>query len=70
VSVIFHLSDEAPSECPACGGHTSLGKLVSNFTTSKRTKSSPRKVGDIAEEFIKDARHDLQKQKQELDRDR
>jgi len=68
--VIFHLSDETASECPECGCSMSLVKLLNNFTTGKKKKAIKQKVGQVSEEFIKDARHELAQQKQELDKNR
>ena len=42
-----------------------MKKLLSRFTTSPKVTIS-RKVGKITEDFITDAREDLQKQKREM----
>jgi len=67
-AVIFHLSDETAPECPNCD-KPSLKKLINTFSTTKK-KTIKQKVGQVSEEFIKEARQDLARQKQELDKNR
>jgi putative FmdB family regulatory protein len=69
VSTIFHLSDETVSECPSCHKADGLVKLLNTFSTSlKKTKST--KIGRVTEEFIEDARTELHKQRNELEKER
>ena len=70
-SIIFHLSDEQEDECPRCNDKGSLKKLVTPIRTlSDNRKKSRKKEGDVTEEFIKEARADLKKQKKELQNNR
>ncbi len=69
LSTILHLSSELEKECPKCSAASGLVKILSNFTTSPRHHNK-LKVGDTTEEFIKEARHELQQQKKEFDKDR
>ena len=69
MSVISHLSDEEPSECPECNSEGCLVKVLTSFTTANKSAVKP-KVGQITEEFIQEARGDLQKQKETLERKR
>ena len=69
VSTIYHPSSETQSVCPKCDSGSTLVKLLTTFTTRKnRTKSE--KAGQLTEEFIEDSRHELQQQKNELNKDR
>tara|TARA_R110002110_G_scaffold34683_2_gene117827 strand:- start:516 stop:764 length:249 start_codon:yes stop_codon:yes gene_type:complete len=68
-STISHLSDETVTECPACNEKETLLKVVTNFSTSRATKQK-HKVGKITEDFIKEARVDLKKQQNTLDKGR
>jgi len=69
VSTIFHLSDETVSECPSCQKPDALVKLLNTFSTSlKKTKTA--KIGRVTEEFIEDARTDLHKQRNDLEKKR
>jgi len=62
---IQHLSTETIIACEKCKNPDSMKKLLSRFTTSPKVTIS-RKVGKITEDFITDAREDLQKQKREM----
>jgi putative FmdB family regulatory protein len=61
---IFHLSDEVVSECPKCEIPETLIKILTGFTTSKKTTRKPR-TGEITEDFIKEATLDLKQQKKD-----
>ena len=65
--VVAHLSSEVLEDCPKC---ESLGSLIKQLTTFRATtsksKTRSQKVGEVTEEFIKDARRDLQQQKKDL----
>ena len=63
---IQHLVAETITDCEECGATNTMKKLLSRFTTSPKTTASPKKVGQVTEEFISDAREDLKKQKREL----
>ena len=69
VSVVFHLSDEVTPECPGCSAPKGLVKLLTKFTTDRKQSSKP-KTGELTEEFIQDARQELDQQKQDLDKNR
>jgi len=60
-----HLSNELLKDCDLCATTDTLTKLISTFSTAKKT-TSQKKTGQITEEFIKDARQDLRQQKIEL----
>ena len=62
--VLNHLSDEVEKDCSLCGEAESLIKLLSSFTTNRDIAGKKQRVGDITEQFIKDARKDLQQQKE------
>jgi len=62
--VLNHLSDEVEKDCSLCGETGSLAKLLSSFTTTRDIAGKKQRVGDITEQFIKDARKDLQQQKE------
>ena len=64
--VIQHLIAETITDCSECGANNTMKKLLSRFTTSSKTTTSPQKVGKITEDFISDARNDLKKQKKDL----
>ena len=65
---VQHLSNESASECAQC-----KSKRIKKILTSFSTPSAPApkfRVGQRTEEFIKEARNDLQQQKSELDKKR
>ena len=66
---VFHLSDEKQEDCIYCEKTGELVKLLNKFTT-KRNHKEKKKIGQVTEEFIKDAKRDLNKQKEELEKDR
>ena len=64
-----HLSSELLKDCDLCATTDTLTKLISTFSTAKKTPSqltSQRKTAQITEEFIQDSRQDLRQQKIEL----
>ena len=69
MSVILHLSDEEPSECPECNLEGCLVKVLTSFTTPNKSAVNP-KVGQITEEFIQEAKQDLGQQKDQLEKKR
>jgi len=69
LSIIFHLSNELEKECPKCAASNGLVKMLSSFTTSPKHHNK-LKVGETTEEFIQEARGELQQQKKELDEGR
>jgi putative FmdB family regulatory protein len=62
---IQHLSSELLKDCGLCERTDTLTKLLSTFSTAKKT-TSRKKTGQITEEFIQEARQDLKKQKTDL----
>lgn len=66
---VFHLADETQKQCELCGATDSLSKVLTRFTT-KSTKSHKPRVGDVTEDFIKDARQELDQQKDALNKNR
>ncbi len=64
-STLFHLSDEVRTDCPKCEKPNTLTKALTSFTTRKKVLPSG-KVGQVTEEFIQDARQELQKQHADL----
>jgi putative FmdB family regulatory protein len=65
-STIFHLSDERADNCPQCDAPETLIKSLTPFTTAG-SKTRKTRTGDTTEEFIKDARQELNKQKEKLE---
>ena len=71
VVIIRHLSAEKAEKCPKCARADKLKKLLSDFRTMYPKKvEQKRRVGQITEEFIDNAREDLKKQREDLDADR
>ena len=66
LSTINHLSSEVLSLCPRCKAPAGLVKLITRFNTSPN-RPQHKRVGQITEEFIEDARFDLEQQKEELE---
>ena len=62
---LHHLSDEVLTCCPECQSESGLVKLLSSFNTTIRHKER-LKIGAVTEQFIKDARQELEAQKLEL----
>jgi len=65
LSTISHLSDETATSCPKCKSPSGLVKVLTNFLSNKK-KTTKTKVGQITEDFIQDARQDLEQQKQKM----
>ena len=65
--VVQHLSDEVVKDCTLCSAKNSLVKQLTTFRTSPPPRSTRAKVGEVTEEFIRDARRDLKQQKKELE---
>lgn len=70
LSVISHLSDEVITECPECTKSGVLVKVLTSFTATNKNISNKTKVGQVTEEFIQDARQELNQQKDKLDKNR
>lgn len=66
---MFHLSDETAEKCDNCGTAGTLTKKLTRFRTTPTTQKKAR-TGSITEDFIKDSRVELQKQKEKLEKDR
>ncbi len=66
---VFHLSDETAEKCDNCGADGTLTKKLTRFRTTPTTHKKAR-TGSITEDFIKDSRVELQKQKEKLEKDR
>ena len=66
---IFHLADEAVTDCSACGALGQMKKQLTTFTTNP-TQQVSTKAGKLTEEFIQDAHRDLKQQKKELEKSR
>jgi len=64
ISAFNHLSTEQMDDCPLCTAQSSLKKILSTFSTSRNSHAGSVRVGEITEQFIKDARVDLKKQKE------
>tara|TARA_A100001515_G_scaffold67705_1_gene53855 strand:+ start:2207 stop:2455 length:249 start_codon:yes stop_codon:yes gene_type:complete len=69
ISNFIHLSDEVETDCAKCNSTDTLVKLLTNFSTSKKSNKS-QKAGQLTEEFIEDSRQELERQKEELNKDR
>lgn len=63
VSTVHHLSSETLSDCSDCDEIGTMVKLLNRFSTAPK-KNLRKKVGQVTEEFIADAREDLKQQKQ------
>ena len=69
VSTIDHSSDELCTVCPKCDTERGLIKLLTRFSTAKKSVVK-KKVGVTTEEFIKDSRKALRQQRDDLDKGR
>jgi len=69
LSTISHASSETITECPKCSNPTGLVKMLTRFTTP-RTSVVKKRTGETTEEFIQDARKELIKQKDQLNKTR
>lgn len=69
VSNFVHLSSEVETDCSNCNSDDTLVKLLTNFSTRKKSNKQ-QKAGQLTEEFIEDSRQELEQQKNELNKDR
>ena len=69
ILIIQHLSHESATDCIKCNEKGTLVKLLTTFSTNVK-KGAQRRVGELTEEFIQDARGDLARHKQEITEDR
>ena len=69
ISTIDHPSDEIQTVCPKCNAVRGLVKLLTRFSTGKKSVVK-KKVGAATEEFIKDSRKALRQQRDDLDKGR
>ena len=69
VSTINHPACEIESTCPKCDSGSTLVKLLTRFSTGKKSVVK-KKVGAATEEFIKDSRKALRQQRDDLDKGR
>ena len=69
LSTINHSSEEVETECPKCAADRGLVKLLTNFTTFKKSNKN-QKVGKITEQFIEDSRQELEQQKEQLNKNK
>ena len=67
--MIEHLSHEHATDCTGCTEKGTLVKLLTTFSTNVK-KETKRRTGELTEEFIQDARSDLDQQKQEIIKER
>jgi len=70
ILVIEHLSHESATDCTECIEKNTLVKLLTTFSTNTKKDTTKRRTGELTEEFIQDARRDLAKQKQEINKER
>jgi len=56
------------TDCLECLEKGSLKKLLTTFSTTTRKSNTPKKVGEVTEEFIESARDALVQQKQNLEK--
>ena len=61
----MHPSDEVLEKCNICDSTGSLTKLLTKPTYVAKGRKN-KKVGQLTEDFIDEARQDLKKQKQDL----
>ena len=65
---ISHLSSEIAEVCPVCESSNTLTKKLTTFATRAPKRIHRPKTGEVTEQFIKDARKDLQQQKRDLEK--
>ena len=65
---ISHLSSEIAEVCPVCESSNTLTKKLTTFATRAPKRIHRQKTGEVTEQFIKDARKDLQQQKRDLEK--
>ncbi len=66
---VFHLSTENQAECTACQESGKLVKQLTRFST-KGKQQQKKRVGQVTEDFIKEAQGELKKQKDDLEKAR
>lgn len=66
----MHSHIETWEDCTECGAKTSLIKLIPKINLNLKKEKKYGKIGQATEEFIKEARKDLQKQKEALEKKR
>ena len=67
---MVHSHTEVWKDCEKCGTKESLSKLIPKINLNLKKEKKYQKVGQVTEEFIQEARGDLQKQKETLERKR
>ena len=68
LTVTAHSIKETMVNCEKCGAKDALHKMLTKPTYPSQNKSSQKapKVGQVTEDFIKEAREDLHRQKTEV----
>ena len=66
---VNHLSTETQTDCPACEGSSTLTKMLTTFTTAHKGALKTN-IGNVTEEFIQDSRSELERTKDELEKNR
>ena len=69
ISTISHSSDEIETICPKCNASRGLVKLLTRFSTNKKS-AVKKKTGTTTEEFIEDSRKELAQEKDRLAKER
>ena len=64
----MHSADDVLEECKECDSADTLTKLLTKPSYGKR--QAIHKIGQVTEDFIKEARQELKKQQEELDKQR
>ena len=64
----MHSPDDVLEECIECCARDTLTKLLTKPSYGK--KLTTHKIGQVTEDFIKEAREELEKQQEELDKQR
>jgi putative FmdB family regulatory protein len=62
----FHLMSETLEDCVLCEGTDCVERVPSSLLARIIQEKSPKKVGDLVESHIKQARNDLEKEKKDL----
>ncbi len=65
LSTLSHSPDETIVACEKCGASHGLVKILTSFSTKKKTQVN-HVIGEQTEEFIKSSREDLSMQRKEL----
>lgn len=69
VSIIHHPASDTECCCPKCDSGSTLVKLLTRFSTSKKAVVK-KKTGTATEEFIEDSRKELVQEKDRLTKER